>query len=73
VRKEIFLIYGIFTPILHYYKLKSEIFQIPKSSRYFKKTEVDNPKSRIIHFSEIGRLFLGNFNFGDLILDLPKI
>jgi len=29
--------------------------QIPKYSRYIKKTEVDNPKSRIIHFSETGR------------------
>jgi len=53
---EIFLIYRIFTSILYYYKPKSEILQPPKYLRYLQNTEVDNPKSRIIHLSETGRL-----------------
>ena len=32
---------------LHYYKQKSEILKPPKYSKYFQKTEVDNPKIRI--------------------------
>jgi len=56
-----FLIYGIFTPILYYYKPKSEILQPPKYLRYLQNTEVDNPKSTLVKQAEYVSLNFHNF------------